>query len=64
MHVYKLAGVVISLEQTIYTVLESENSRQVCAVLSMGTEIPVSITLATEDQSAISMSLKTMYFLF
>ena len=64
MHVYKqlLAGIVISLEQTMYTVLESENSRQVCAVLSMGTQIPVSITLATEDQSAISMSLYNLKY--
>ena len=52
-----IAGVTIGLEQTSYTVNENENSRQVCAVLSSGIQIPVSITLTTVDQSAISMSM-------
>lgn len=48
------AGVEIGIEQTTYTVNEDDGSREVCAVLSSGTQIPVSITLVTVDGSATS----------
>lgn len=58
MYTNQFAGVEISIEQTTYTVLENGINREVCAVLSSGTEIPVSITLITMDGSAISTSQK------
>ena len=48
-------GVVISLEMATYAVDENDGNREVCAVLSSGTQIQVSIGLVTMNGSALSM---------
>ena len=50
-------GVEISLESTTYAVDENGGSREVCAVLSSGTQIQLSIGLVMMNGSALSMSL-------
>lgn len=50
-------GVEISLEATSYAVDENSGSREVCAMLSSGTQIQVSIGLVTMNGSALSKLL-------
>ena len=50
-------GVEISLEEATYALNENDGNREVCAVLSSGTQIQVSIGLITTNGSALSMLL-------
>ena len=51
-----MAGVSVGLEQTEYTVGESEGAVLVCAILTGEHERNVLVTIATSDGSAIGTS--------
>ena len=50
-----ILGVSAGFTETSHTIDENGNIQQVCAELSGSTQIPVSITLATQDGSATSL---------